>query len=88
MNTLAPFLGRIIAIIVGWAAAQLAVRFGFQVDSATQAQLVEHIVNIVVLLLGVYAMSHKWLNKWINPGDAASSNITKVEKAQAERLKS
>lgn len=87
MNALTPYISRIIAAIVGWALLQLGARYGIIVSSETQAQIVEVISNAVLGFTLIYVGSHKTLDKWFNPGDAASSHIAASEKILAKDLK-
>ena len=87
MNTLSPFLGRLVAIFLGWVFGHLADRYHIFVSTEQQAQLADMIVNVIAGFLTVYAVSHKWLNKFINPGDAASSHVAAAEKNEATVLK-
>lgn len=87
MNVLTPYISRIIAAIIGWVLLQLGARYGIIVGTATQAQLVEVVSNAVLGFLLIYVGSHKTLDKWLNPGDAASSHVGAVEKVEAAELK-
>jgi hypothetical protein len=87
MTSLAPFIGRVIAILIVWLVSHYAIKYGVTMDSTVQTQLSEQIVNIVIGMLSVYAVSHKALNKYFNPGDTASSHLASSEKEQAERMK-
>lgn len=87
IDEIKPFLARAVAILVAWLAGHFAIKFGVTISTEAQAQLANEIVNIVVILLGVYAASHRILSKWSNPGDAASTNIAVAETTEAARLK-
>lgn len=88
MNLLTPYVSRIIAAIIGWILLQVGARYGIIVSSEAQAQLVEIVSNAVLGFLLIYVGSHKTLDKWLNPGDAASSHLGAVEKAETSELKS
>jgi hypothetical protein len=87
MNVLTPYISRIVAALVGWALLQLGARYGVIVSSETQAQIVEVISNAVLGFTMIYLGAHKTLDKWINPGDAASSHLGASEKIVARNLK-
>lgn len=87
MNAISPFLGRLVAIFLAWVCGHLADRYHIFVSTEQQAQLADMIVNVIAGFLTVYAVSHKWMNKFINPGDAASSHLAAEEKTQTSVLK-
>lgn len=83
-----PILARLLAAAIAGFCGWLVVRFGINVDADTQQQLAEALVGIVLpIVLGLYAVAHKWLNKRINPGDTASSHLAEKSQAEAARLK-
>lgn len=82
------WLARALAAWVAGLAGWLAVRFGFDFSSDQQKALVEHLVGIIVpLVLTVYSILHKSLNKRINPGDAASTHLMNSEVREANMLR-
>lgn len=83
MTTVLPYLGRLVALGIAW----LVMHFGIQMTVDQQQAVAENIVNIVTILIGVYAVSHKTLNKFINPGDTASSTLAKDDQTRKNVLK-
>jgi uncharacterized membrane protein (DUF441 family) len=84
MVALRPFVSRIaaalVALLITWLAAK-----GINLDQDTQSNLkllVETTIYIVV-----YAISHRLVDKQINPGDAAGSHLAMAEKAESTALK-
>lgn len=88
MNVLTPYISRIVAALVGWIILQIGARYGIIVSTEAQAQIVEMVSNIVLGSTVIYLSTHKTLDKWLNPGDAASSHLGAVEKAETTELKS
>lgn len=87
-NYLRPFLARVIAGWIAAAAVYLQARFHILVDDQAQTQLVAGALSI---LFGVgstvYAIVHKYIDKRINPGDAASSHLAVTSMAVAAKVK-
>ena len=73
---LKPYLSRIIATIIGSFFAWLTAK-NINVDADTQQQAMAAITGVATVIFGVlYAVFHKIVDKWINPGDsAAQANI-------------
>jgi hypothetical protein len=85
IDSIRPFLSRILA---GWIAAlvvYLNAKFGVTLDGDTQTA-------ILTLALGlfstIYSIVHRVIDKQLNPGDAASSHLASKEEAEAQVLKS
>jgi hypothetical protein len=87
IDSLRPFIARYIALAIAWLVAHYAIKFGVSVDNQAQQALANEVVNIVCEIIGIYAGSHKALNKIFNPGDAASSHLAADEKRETESLK-
>jgi hypothetical protein len=63
------FIPRIAAVLAAWLAAEAAKR-GLTLDPE----------ELAVLILAVYAASHRLLSRYINPGDAAKSAVIEADK--------
>jgi ATP/ADP translocase len=88
MSIVRLFLGRwiagLIAAFVAWAATK-----GIDITADTQKDLVEKIVAMALAIFGIlYPFLHKLLDRWINPGDAASAHLAEKEGAEVARLRS
>lgn len=65
-------IGRIAAAVVATLLTWLAGSLGLEVTEETRATLVEAVTLLGLGLWGVlYAVAHKTLNRWLNPGDTA-----------------
>lgn len=84
MNVLTPVISRIIAGLVGTLAAYLETKYQVVIAPDTKQALVAGGIGTFGI---VYPLVHRILDRWLNPGDAASSHLGAVEKAQAETLK-
>ena len=87
LDALRPFIARLvgtfIAAISGWLVAK-----GVEIDQETQAQLVNSLTLLLwPLMTVVYAVVHKVVSKWTNPGDAASSHLAVAEKIETQNIK-
>jgi ATP/ADP translocase len=87
IDALRPFISRLLAALLAGVCTWLAVRFGFTIDAATQQQLVEAIVGVIVTYMTLYAASHRVIDKRINPDDAASSHAAAAGKAKQRQRK-
>lgn len=87
MNWIKPFLPGVVGALVGGAAAWLASR-GIDINKDTQAQIVEYTVGIILPLFGTVAgITHKVVAKYVNPGDAATTQLTEEHIHENEQLK-
>lgn len=87
IDILRPFLSRVIGALVAAFAAWLAAK-GFDFDKDTQQQMVENLVGIILPLFGViWAVVHKLIDKKVNPGDAASSQLIEEHHIENAQLK-
>lgn len=87
LNTLRPFISRLISPLITAALAFLALK-GINLGDDAAVHLTEYAV--VVLIAGMQLLNgalHKGIDKKVNPGDAASSHLAAVEKVAAEGLK-
>jgi hypothetical protein len=84
MMILRPLLSRVFAAWIAAFVVYLQFKFGITLDAETQAAL-------LTVMLGsfttIYAIAHKFIDRYINPGDAASSHLAVVEKAEVKELK-
>lgn len=89
LDTLRPFISRLIAPFITAALGFVAVRFGLVFGEDAGGHITEY---TVVLLIGlaqlVNGAVHKAIDKKANPGDAASAHLAGAEKVEAEAIKS
>lgn len=82
------FLSRIIAAWVAGLASWLLAKYGVTIDANNQTEIVGHIVGIIIPLgTTIYAVVHRLLSKFFNPGDAASKHLAERETAETHQLK-
>lgn len=81
---LRPYVSRFIAALVASMSGWLTQKAGIGIDADTQAAFVQ--IGVFVMLL-IYGLVHRLLDRWLNPGDAASSHLAKVEAVETARLK-
>jgi hypothetical protein len=87
MNWIKPLLPGIVGALVGGGAAWLATR-GIDISKDTQAQIVGYLVGIILPLFGVVAgVTHKVVAKYVNPGDAASTQLVEEHIHENAQLK-
>ena len=87
-DTLRPYLSRILAPMITFILAYLARKFGLVFDENTGKVITEGAVLMIIpVLLAVNGIAHKTLDKWFNPGDAASSHLAGQEKIEVNRMK-
>lgn len=88
IDSLRPFLSRVIAALVSTLATWLLVHYGIDLDDATRHQLVDAIVGIIIPTFTVaYALAHKTLDKKLNPADSASKHLAVEGKAESTAIK-
>lgn len=88
MGPVVVVLSRIIAAWLAGFFGWLAIKFGIDVGAEAQQSLVQGIVGIIIpLFVTLYAVFHKTISRWTNPGDAASSHLAKKESAETAVLK-
>lgn len=83
IDSLRPFLSRIIA---GWIAAVVAfmnAKYGITLDGDTQTAIM---TLFFAIASSVYAIVHRVIDKKLNPGDAASSHYASQEKEESDRI--
>ncbi len=69
LDSLRPFVSRVVGAFVGALAGILSTKLGIQVDPSTQASITTAVV------VGAYGVAHKALDKRINPTDSASKRL-------------
>jgi hypothetical protein len=78
---LRPILARLIASVIAAFAAWLNNKYGVTLDAETTS-------GLVAVMLGsfgiVYALAHRLIDAKVNPTDAASPAVAKVEKAEVD----
>jgi hypothetical protein len=78
---LRPILARLIASVIAAFAAWLNNKYGVTLDAETTS-------GLVAVMLGsfgiVYAVAHRVIDAKVNPTDAASPSVAKVEAAEAK----
>ena len=84
MTLLRPLLSRIFAAWIAALVVYLQIKFGITLDAETQTAL-------LTVMLGsfatIYGIAHKILDRYLNPGDAASSHLAVKEKAEVQEMK-
>lgn len=87
LNTLRPFISRLIAPFVTMGLAWLALH-GFDFGADASGHVTEYaVVAIVGLMQFVNGAVHKTIDKKVNPGDAASAHLAGAEKVEAQVIK-
>lgn len=76
LDSLRPFVSRVVGAVVGALAGILSTKVGIQVDPSTQASITTAVV------VGAYGIAHKMIDKKLNPADSASTTL--VEKGRQE----
>lgn len=86
LDLLRPILGRVVGGIVGGLVIWLA-GMGIDLDPEATKQI-EAAVQGLIFAIGsiAYALAHKLVSRWINPGDAASPTLAKESKVHKEML--
>lgn len=82
-----PFIAKILAPFIGFAVTYLNKKYGIVFSDADTAGLVAQITDLLVFAVstGITAVG---INKWANPGNAASSHLAAAEKAESQEIKS
>lgn len=87
ISFLRPIIGRLVAAWVAGLCTWLAVRFGVVIPEEAQTRMIESLVMWVIpILLTIYSLAHKLINSKVNPGDAATPKMAKLEKRENEHL--
>jgi hypothetical protein len=86
MDALRPFLSRGIGLLVGWLVGQAALRYGVTVPDEVRDYLIDGL-NTMVGVLGTYFLTHRTLDKKLNPADTASSHLAAEGKVEARAIK-
>lgn len=88
MNDITPYVSRIISPIIASLLAWLTIKTGAAFSQDTASKLTEGAILLLIpftqILNGVI---HKAIDKYINPGDSASSHLGAVEKVETATLK-
>jgi len=79
-DTLRPVLARVIAGLVAALGVYLFEKLHFTLGPEAEASLSG------AVLLVLYSAIHKLINRKVNPGDAASVTISKIEKVERSNL--
>lgn len=80
---LSAWLGRVLAIWIAALAAWLLVHFGIAIPVEARTKLVEALVGVVIpILISLYAIVHKLIDRKLNPGDAAAPQLVANEKIE------
>lgn len=88
MGPVVVLLSRIVAAWLAGFFGWLSIKFGIDIGSAEQQQLVQGIVGVILpIFITLYAVFHKTISRWTNPGDAASSHLAAKESAEVAVLK-
>lgn len=84
LGPLQPYVSRFVAAFVAFFVTWLAAK-GINLDAESQIQLKALLETTIFTI--IYAITHRSIDKVVNPGDAASSHLAKSEKGEAEQLK-
>jgi hypothetical protein len=88
-DTLRPFISRILSPFIAMLLTYLGTKFGISFGDDAQPYFTETITALSLpVFLALNAVIHKLLDKWINPGDAASAHLAGREKSEVKTLKS
>jgi len=77
-DALRPLFARLVAAAISALSALLVGKFNFSLGTEAELALSSFV------LLAVYAIVHKLLNRSINPSDAASVTVTRIENDKQE----
>lgn len=80
LDSLRPFVSRVVGAIVGALAGLLAAKAGISVDQSTQASITTAVV------IGAYGVAHKLVDKKLNPADTASKRLAVAGRAQLLKM--
>jgi hypothetical protein len=81
-----PFLAKFIAPLVGFAITFLNKRYGIAFSDAEAGVLVASLVDLVIFSITTGATA-VGINKYVNPGNAASSHLASAEKVESQLIK-
>lgn len=84
MNALRPYISRPVAVLIAFLVTWLGSK-GINLDPETQSHI-QGLLETAVFLI-IYAVSHRTLDKKVNPGDSASSHLAVQEAAESQDLK-
>ena len=88
IDSLRPFLSRIIAPLVTALLTYLAVHFGLNFGEDAAGHITETaVIAVIAGMQIVYGLVHRVVDKKVNPGDTASSHLAVEAKAAAEEAK-
>jgi hypothetical protein len=86
MDILRPWLARVAAVLVSGFAGWLYTKYQIDTPANVQGILVT-VVEVVVVMLATYVLTHISASKKINPEDAASTGAAKVGKQKQRQRK-
>lgn len=87
MSILRLFAARVIAGFVATFVVWLSTKH-INIDHETQQQLVDGLVTWSLGIFSVfYPVVHKLIDRWLNPGDAASTHLAHEERAEVAALR-
>jgi hypothetical protein len=81
-----PFLAKFLAPFVGFALTYLNKRLGILFSDAEAGVLVASLVDLVIFAITTGATA-VGINKFVNPGNAASSHLASAEKVESQLIK-
>jgi small basic protein len=82
-DAIRPFFSRILAGWLAAAAVYLNGKYGITLSGDTQAAI---ITLAFAIFSTVYSITHRVIDKRVNPGDAAGSHYAVREKEESDRL--
>jgi hypothetical protein len=81
-----PFIAKLLAPLIGGIALWIKGKIGADFGVDEQNVVTQGIVDFIVFAITAGA-SGVGINKFVNPGNAASSHLAAVEKAETEQIK-
>ena len=85
MDILKIVLGRIIAAILAGFFTWLASKYNIIFTDAEKAQITTGVISLALTIFMIlYAIFHKTIDRWLNPGDAASKMLLRQESTEQD----
>jgi hypothetical protein len=88
LDSLRPFLSRILAPLISAVFTWLAVHYGINFADDTREQVIEALVVVIIPLAQIVnGVAHRVIDKKINPADTASTHLAQEGKAEVAAIK-
>jgi hypothetical protein len=83
LTTLGPrILGGVASMIAGWVFVHT--KGAITVDPDKVVEIGNKVVEIGGTMIGSYALTHRVVSRWLNPGDAAKARLADAEKTAVD----